>query len=1200
MKRTTTITRTVPPENFEAEADRLFHLRTDLNGYVNALHKKYSFGFSLFECFSVDAALKIIDTEIRFSNETIENLTTNDVSIWNDIAGELQAAGSLLPQPYNHPLVPVDIRSYSQQLKADSRDLLHKFITEVGELRAYTNAVSSKLHIGASITSSDQLEALNTLSRLLLTLPNTAPELFAIDNPEQSLNKMMTTCEHGLQRDALRRELLAEYQPSILALDAEQTLQDWNTASHTWFLPKYFKQSAIKKMLKKQARSKPSDPDFVTPLLNKIVAYHMEQAIVDKQSDFLMPLLGFMWLGGDCDWTQLSLISKTIIQLNREILLITGSTIKAKEWRKRISAELSEGASNFHTLHGQNIKYFTESWLAVDAKKARLKETLGIAFLDLKHVSENYFDHLETISSQVYDSINQLKDWISWLAAKDKALEAGLAPVVSEYETGKIKSADVVLAFKKGLYRSSANFIIEKEPVLALFNGKLFEEKIDRFRQMSHYFEQLTKQELYAKLAARIPDFTREGSQTSEISILQKTIGNKGRSMPIRKLFDAIPNLLPRITPCMLMSPISVAQYFDAGGPKFDLVVFDEASQMPTCEAVGAIARANNMIIVGDPKQMPPTSFFSSNSVDEDNMDKEDLESILDDCLALSIPSRNLLWHYRSKHESLIAFSNSKYYENKLLTFPSPDDIATKVTCVPVEGYYDRGKTRQNSFEAKAVIEEIKRRLSDPLLSKRSIGVVTFSSVQQTLIQNLFDELLRSNPHLESIALDNPEPIFIKNLENVQGDERDVILFSVGYGPDKEGKVNLNFGPLNREGGWRRLNVAVSRARYEMKVFSTLRSEQIDITRTASEGVASIKAFLEYAEKGRVTLGMRKDTAEANDSGFEHSLAEEIRKHGYEVHTNVGCSGYRIDVGIVNKEKPTEYILGVLCDGATYHAAKTAKDREIIQHEVLGLLGWTLHKVWSTDWWENRERVLSGIMYSIQLAVEAGVENAAEIFQIEQESVYHPDQKMVYNNNAGSAELKIQREVSTAKVYEPCDLGNVYTNSSDDFLQYHNMQKVIAQIHAVVEAEAPITRNLLARRILGAWGINKLGTRINAHFETILAQSSLKQTTSNDTVVFWNQTESPGSYTAYRVATADGKKRDADDLPPEEIANAIREILQHQISLAKDELIREASKLFGFARSGSNVEAAMRKGIYVALEGGIAKDVDNRIVYDGN
>lgn len=298
------------------------------------------------------------------------------------------------------------------------------------------------------------------------------------------------------------------------------------------------------------------------------------------------------------------------------------------------------------------------------------------------------------------------------------------------------------------------------------------------------------------------------------------------------------------------MSPISVAQYIDADAEKFDLIVFDEASQMPTYEAVGAIARGKNVVIVGDPKQMPPTSFFSVNTIDEDNIEMEDLESILDDCLALSIPSKYLLWHYRSKHESLITFSNSEYYDNKLMTFPSPDNIESKVRMVAVDGYYDKGKSRQNQAEAQAIVDEIARRLRSEKLRRKSMGVVTFNVVQQALIEDLLSDLFAFHPELETFALECEEPLFIKNLENVQGDERDVILFSVGYGPDAEGRVSMNFGPLNRAGGERRLNVAVSRARYEMIIFSTLRSDMIDLNRTSSIGVAGLKRFLEYAEKG--------------------------------------------------------------------------------------------------------------------------------------------------------------------------------------------------------------------------------------------------------------------------------------------------------------------------------------------------------------
>src|SRR5690606_30344504 len=309
---------------------------------------------------------------------------------------------------------------------------------------------------------------------------------------------------------------------------------------------------------------------------------------------------------------------------------------------------------------------------------------------------------------------------------------------------------------------------------------------------------------------------------------------NRGRGLSIRKLFDQIPTLLPRIAPCMLMSPISVAQYFDVSKKHFDILIFDEASQLPTCEAVSALARAKQAVIVGDPKQMPPTSFFSTIKLDEENMDVEDLESILDDCLSLSVPSKYLLRHYRSKHESLIAFSNVNYYENKLFTFPSSDDLNRKVKYHYIKGFYDKGKTRTNKFEADEIVKYIQSHYNNPQKRKLSVGVVTFSQTQQNLIEDKLQNLFMSDPKLEEYTNESDEPLFVKNLENVQGDERDIILFSVCYAPDEEGKMSMNFGPLNRDGGWRRLNVAITRARYEMHLFSTLHADQIDLSRTSA------------------------------------------------------------------------------------------------------------------------------------------------------------------------------------------------------------------------------------------------------------------------------------------------------------------------------------------------------------------------------
>jgi hypothetical protein len=642
----------------------------------------------------------------------------------------------------------------------------------------------------------------------------------------------------------------------------------------------------------------------------------------------------------------------------------------------------------------------------------------------------------------------------------------------------------------------------------------------------------------------------------------------------------------------MLMSPISVAQYFDTSNEYFDLLVFDEASQLPTCEAVGAIARAGNVIVVGDPKQMPPTSFFSSNNIDEDNIDKEDLESILDDCLALSIPSQHLLWHYRSKHESLIAFSNAKYYDNKLLTFPSTDDIISKVTYISVEGYYDKGKTRQNSFEAKAIVEEVVRRLSDTKLSKRSMGIVTFSVVQQFLIEDLLNEVFKSRPDLERLSTETEEPLFIKNLENVQGDERDVVLFSVGYGPDKEGKVSLNFGPINREGGWRRLNVAVTRARYEMQVFATLKADQIDLARTASEGVAGLKAFLAYAEKGKAALPNRSGFNNRSSSAFSNMLATKIQQHGYHIHTDIGCSTYKIDIGVVNPTNSKEYLLGILCDGDSYLKANTTRDREITQPDVLKSLGWNIYKVWSADWWENPERTITQIIEAIKVAESGESENEPPPFVVESPAI-HKEFEIPLQQ---SAAVHIQAITKTENKYEVCKLEITLCNSSEEFLSPSNRWKIIDQIKKVLEVEAPVSKNLLCKRILSAWGISRNGARLNNYFESLFFEMDIRKNSYDNNIFFWRQEQHPAEYTLYRSAENDYDKRGPDDIPPKEIANAVKQVLKEQISLSKDDLIRETAKLFMFSKVGNNVENAMKQGIKVALENKYAKENNGRIV----
>lgn len=608
-------------------------------------------------------------------------------------------------------------------------------------------------------------------------------------------------------------------------------------------LPKFLGQNKIVKTLRPFSKTGKINKSTIESQLQTLIAYQKEQDLINENESKYAKTLDFLWNNGNGDWKTIAHICEKSLIINNLLHQITEDPGQLNNTRYTIAELLKEGSSTFQNFKGKVFVHFYALTQEQEKLEQELSSLLSINFNQELSQTTNHTAFWQQNAEVWLQNLDLLRDWSSWNRIKEETIKMGLLPVVETYSNGMLPTNEVLSSFKKSIFKCLAEHIIAKEPGLAIFNGKLFEAKIKKFKEQSKYFEALTKAELFAKLASHLPSFSQEASTSSEIGILQRAIRNNGRGLAIRKLFDLIPNLLPRMCPCMLMSPISVAQYFEVDKTKFDLIIFDEASQMPTCEAVGAIARGQNVIVVGDPKQMPPTNFFSSNHFDEENADKEDLESILDDCLALSIPSKHLLWHYRSKHESLIAFSNSNYYENKLLTFPSPDNRATKVTNQYVPGYYDRGKTRQNHFEAKAVVAEIIKRLSNPKLAQKSIGIVTFSSVQQNIIEDLLNEEFKKNPELEKTATDAQEPVFVKNLENVQGDERDVILFSVGYGPDKEGKLYLNFGPLNREGGWRRLNVAISRARYEMTVFSTLRSDQIDISRTSSEALPELKPF---------------------------------------------------------------------------------------------------------------------------------------------------------------------------------------------------------------------------------------------------------------------------------------------------------------------------------------------------------------------
>ncbi len=1175
LKETTEVVKTIPPENFEQEAERIFALRTEMNKYIKALHKVYPFGLSLF-----DAIVKYQQIEdkpvFNIPESLFSDLDKNTLHQWHETLELLVSTTNACGHPYKHPLTGIAIKQYSSAAKDEVAEYVRNTITLISEVQKQLALLPDIFNEFDIYKDRKNIEVVAGIIDKLLNISELSSALLASPLLNDILEEYSEVCHHGKNKDRLKTDLLSAFSEGVLTLDAKKLLFDWNQTLNKWFIPKFFGQRAIKKQLANHTISQ-INRDQIAKILEDIIEYQSEQAYLKKYEEDIPLYFRKYGRSGNKDWKAIEQIVADTSIINSLILDYTKDISKATSIRQILSLQLTDGITTFRSMHGGILIAVSSLITKLNRQENLLYNTLGTTQDVLYKQSDNW---TETALKQLYiwyDNIDKLKDWYQWLLVRNKMENLQLGFIAQQYKDDNIGATALINIFYKSFYKAVINYIISKEPSLELFKGKIFNDTIEKYKRLVADFEQLVRRELYAKLAANLPSFIREATQNSEVGILQRNIRNNARGISIRRLFDLIPTLLPRMCPCMLMSPISVAQYIDVNAEKFDLIVFDEASQMPTYEAIGAIARGTNVVIVGDPKQMPPTNFFSVNSVDDENIEMEDLESILDDCLALSMPSRYLLWHYRSKHESLIAFSNSEYYDNKLLTFPSPDNIESKVKFIPIEGHYDKGKSRQNKAEAQAIVDEIVRRLEDKTLRRKSIGVVTFSSVQQSLIEDLLSDVFMQNPVLESLALECEEPLFIKNLENVQGDERDIILFSVGYGPDKDGRVSMNFGPLNRLGGERRLNVAVSRARYEMIIYSTLRSDQIDLNRTSAIGVAGLKRFLEYAEKGgHVTSKTQKAISEYS---INNLITARLEKEGYKADINIGCSGYKIDIGIVDNENPSKYKLGIICDGENYRQAKMVRDREIVQNSVLKMLGWKILKIWTLDWWENPDAVLQ----TIKEAIEANEEQAIDDIIKEEEAT------LVNETSVDKQEIA-KSLVDTIRPYQGSVL-NPSPYSSEEFFQPNHKELILKQIKMVMKAEAPISKSLLYKRILTAWGISRLGQRLGSYFNELLATTDFYSSQYEDLTFYWLSKEQYLEYDLFRTGM-----RDAVDLPPEEVANAMKYLLTDEISLPITDLSRLCAQLFGFARGGSNVDAAMHRGMIKALERDYLKTENDRAV----
>ena len=603
--------------------------------------------------------------------------------------------------------------------------------------------------------------------------------------------------------------------------------------------------------------------------------------------------------------------------------------------------------------------------------------------------------------------------------------------------------------------------------------------------------------------------------------------------------------------PCYLMSPMSVSQYQPVK-PDFDVVIFDEASQIPPWDAIGSLSRGNQAVVVGDTKQLPPTAFFSNRGEDE-NDEKIDCESVLE-MFGTMFTELLLKWHYRSRSESLIGFSNYHIYQNRLHTFPSfhTDDNKVSLEILPYKtAFYDRGKSRCNKGEAKAIVQEIFKRLESDDFSN-SIGVVTFSAVQANLISDIIDETLQKQPQFEQhFDTSTVEYIFVKNLENVQGDERDTILFSVGYGKDAIGKYTKNFGPLNNSGGERRLNVAVTRAREDVKIFCNFDPRDFDVSGSKAIGLRLLKEYLLYAKNGKEALLMNQsiDAYDSFDSIFEEQVAEQLRERGWKVRTQVGVGGYRIDLGVVHPKYPGSFLAGVECDGARYHSAKTARDRDILRQSVLEGLGWNILRIWSTDWWNDSEGCLAKLEENLNQLITSYSQSKPKV-----DSFSEP----VEEKEKVDGEIEEKPQLVSHQYY---DLNVVNLKARGDFFESSWLVK--RQISEIVKALAPISRDECFSIIRKAWNFARMGNRIESYLDSCVPV--FESTEAYGKVFYWNSQDQLPSIDELRLPL-ENELRHPSTIAPEELAFGILKVMHSNFHAGRDQLFKQVMKLLGYSR----------------------------------
>jgi hypothetical protein len=880
-----------------------------------------------------------------------------------------------------------------------------------------------------------------------------------------------------------------------------------------------------------------------------------------------------------------------------------------RDWPQREACRLAAAQYPASAQGLAEAQLCRETWMALlsslDAPEVQVAAWRGDGSLveALARYREALFSDAEKMR------FRRLGEWLTVAGVVKSFRDAGLHSVSSAIEQGTLPSDLLQESVVRGVMQAA---MTERAFATRLdaFDSEAHLRSVQRFTASSDQLRERMAEEIPADLVRTRP--FKAQSLAGEVGALQRELNRQRGGMSIRQMLTRYAHVITALTPCFLVSPDSVARFLEPGGVEFDLVVFDEASQIRVAEAIGPMGRAHAVVVVGDSRQMPPTVFAEASADTDDSEDSgeevvADEESILSECVQARVPRQWLSWHYRSQDEALIAFSNAKYYDGRLSSFPAPrkDERARSVSHVLVDGQFfrsgDRKTLRTNPVEAQAVVDDVIARFrEDPAAS---VGVVTFNIQQRDLITQLLSTCA-CPAVVESIESDDADSLFVKNLENVQGDERDVIVFSLGFSKNERGVLPLNFGPLNRQGGERRLNVAVTRARREVRVFSSFSAADMRVENSQSRGIRDLYDYLRMAEGNADSAEL--DRHHMTPDRHRDEVAAALRDQGWPTTTAVGLSDFRIDISVGSREVPGRDLCAVLLDGPSWASRSTVGDRDGLPVGVLGgMLKWpAVQRIWLPDWLHERERVLEQLNSALTEADAALSEPEAVVVP----SPVEQAREALESAELSDFEMAVLKahpvEVPRVIVDTPTEAAPAYAQPFAGWTSHEWLDRAVldtldrhqrAQIAAILEsganAEGPIHIDRLVKLFADSLGIGRLRTERAETIRSLLPRHLPR--TEKRTVV-WPANANPDEYVTYRTSHPD--QRAFQQIPLIELGNAMIPLVEQAMGLSRDELFRLTVREFHAEGVTKQVRERLESALAEAVRRGRLAEEDGLVV----